>query len=587
MNLDFCYTTELDIIRTNYPMIICKFCQMPLVRPVLCTNCHDYMCQLCPSLCASNRCCDTNFIINLNNADNSFNGKGAIVKTLELLEIFCAVNRENGCKWIGRRGEYLDHYHECTNNYKLCVFGCGAFVSNDNVEHLNHCNAYDNWLSLKPLQLNIDDKYLCHLKHNQFENHKFEEKINKLKNNTLISKYHGTIVADDNINSHTLAELVLPNEDTTWMISIYLSWKSSVPGLDDHIKNIQQYQQINNGSIIGPQNEQQIRDKSIYDTCIKYNLPYDEFKSDWVNKLKNYVESKSIEFTLLNCDNNLKQLFHSDWNNDIKKYVERKSIEFVCNKFNLQPLHEYVNNWTKAMCKFIALQTDTEFNKTDYRSNYLFDYMSDKYNIKLIYNPSFPGGIFTPNGNINPYHCVFTKHMPCSTQKHNDFINDIKLFENDVNQRIKIQKTLICNTIRSGIIKQIEDVKKEYHHNLFNEIDSPRKKFHDNLYNEINGVFLNYYNNYLSEINNPRNHCDNISKYIELRINKNIKIGDINYNFESHKKDPLLLSVKKDTNIELRTIKILINSIKTGTIGPMFGEQLIIDNAIIIANKIG
>lgn len=66
---------DIDSIRANYPMIICKFCQMPLVRPVLCTNCYDYMCQLCPSLYASNRCCETNCINNLNNTDNSLMAK--------------------------------------------------------------------------------------------------------------------------------------------------------------------------------------------------------------------------------------------------------------------------------------------------------------------------------------------------------------------------------------------------------------------------------------------------------------------------------------------------------------------------------
>lgn len=238
------------------------------------------------------------------------------------------------------------------------------------------------------------------------------------------------------------------------------------------------------------------------------------------------------------------------------------------------------------------MRVNSEMIKSFYKNMDKNDYISNKYNIKLSYNSThmgifYPSGLFTPDDKINAYHCAFTDHMPRGSTKHNEFINDIKFFENDLHQKIKTQETLTKNNINSGIIKQIEDTKIEYYNNLFNENDGPRKYYYDNLYKEINDTHLNYYNIYLSEMNNQKNQCDNnISKHIELRLNKSIKFANIVYNFESHKNVSKLLSIKKHTNINLRTIKILFNSIKTGAYGPIFAEQLIIDNAIIIAHRI-
>lgn len=235
----------------------------------------------------------------------------------------------------------MDHYFECTKNYKLCDFGCGTFISNDDVVHFNHCSDYDNWIKTKPFDPNIDSKYLCHLKHNQLRFHNLKTELNRLKNNTLISSYLGTIIANENTISHILADLVLPDEDATWLVSVYLSWNSSVPGLDDYKKNIQQ--QINNN--IPLLNQEQIRNKSIYDTYVKYGLYYNRFKSAWSTELKIYAESKSIKFVLSKCDNNFKQLFQTDWHNDVKKYVERNMWkEKVLNLFVINSIfNRYMN----------------------------------------------------------------------------------------------------------------------------------------------------------------------------------------------------------------------------------------------------
>lgn len=120
MNYNFEYVLGIAEIKSNHSMVICKFCQMPVVRPVLCTNCYDFMCQICPITHSSNRCCGTDNIANLNDTEFSFNGKGAIAKILEELEIYCAINKENGCQWIGKRRNYLDHHHHCIKNYKIC-----------------------------------------------------------------------------------------------------------------------------------------------------------------------------------------------------------------------------------------------------------------------------------------------------------------------------------------------------------------------------------------------------------------------------------------------------------------------------------
>ncbi len=330
MNLNFDY---IDTIRKNYRMLICKFCNMPLVRPMMCTKCSHFMCQVCPLNGTSNRCCDTSDIVNLNEGDDSFNGNGAIASTLGQFEILCAVNNRNGCKWIGTRAEYLGHYYQCLKNYNLCAFGCGLIVNNDDVQHLNTCEYYDNWNKSQHSNFNGANNSLCQLKSVQLENHILKAELQQVKNNNLSVCFSGIIEASDdkyctyekNIrycssssidddNNYILVELTLPDEDAKWMISIHMSWKSCIPGLSDHNQAI---------------------DQAIKNTCAKHNLQVDLFENGWSSGLETYVFNESVKYALSSCDPAIKENIKCQWRTDIKEYAKTKSTEHVKNKYNL------------------------------------------------------------------------------------------------------------------------------------------------------------------------------------------------------------------------------------------------------------
>lgn len=122
------------------------------------------MCQICPSLHISKRCC-------VSEKNTYLNVKGSIIKILEQLEIYCAVNKVNGCKWSGPRVEYFDHYNKCAKKYQPCIFGCGKIIHNNDIIHFDTCKHFNEWLD----NGDIDDaefkkKCLMHIKYNRFNN---------------------------------------------------------------------------------------------------------------------------------------------------------------------------------------------------------------------------------------------------------------------------------------------------------------------------------------------------------------------------------------------------------------------------------
>jgi hypothetical protein len=187
MNLNFEYTQTIDSIKEKFPHIVCKYCIKPLVNPYLCENCCDFMCEVCPSTNITNRCCDIDKEKKTNNNDNInlLNGKGSIAKVLEELEIYCAVNKINGCQWIGKRSDYILHYNECIQEYDPCIFGCGKNICKDDINHYAICIFFNKWLDNDNINdLEFRKKCLIHIKYNRCMMNYIFDKIKKTFDST-------------------------------------------------------------------------------------------------------------------------------------------------------------------------------------------------------------------------------------------------------------------------------------------------------------------------------------------------------------------------------------------------------------------
>ncbi len=241
-------------------------------------------------------------------------------------------------------------------------------------------------------------------------------------------------------------------------------------------------------------------------------------------------------------------------------------LEYIDKKYNIT----FDDNYLDDLCKNGHLIVTDGYRCFYTRHNYLFKIYSRLY--------------------LNGSSKHITTLMPKGTQKHKDFVKDVKNFTDDLHKKIKDQELLIKNNIRSTIIKQIEDEKNAFYDDMMEKIDGPRKKYYDELYKKINDTYLNDYNNaYLKDYINSLpvdDQKNNIPKCIELHLKKHIRIGTSLYDMKSYKNESKIVSIKKNQDIESRKINIFVKSIKTGLIEPRFVEKLVIDNAVIMANRI-
>jgi hypothetical protein len=189
MNVELEYVQPIETIKEKHPHIICKQCDKPLIRPIFCENCCDFVCQSCLT---NALCCEFSKVIFLSDTNNeSINGKGSIAKLLEQLEIYCPINRTNGCEWIGMRKEYFDHCNECDKKYQLCKFGCGIKVDD---QHYNICGHTKQWLI-------YDSQNRCNELNNLKQRNKFKYIRDKIKNSKLKNQAQIIQFDTDNIEN--------------------------------------------------------------------------------------------------------------------------------------------------------------------------------------------------------------------------------------------------------------------------------------------------------------------------------------------------------------------------------------------------
>jgi hypothetical protein len=401
MNLDFEYILSVESIKEKHSHIICKFCNKPLVNPVLCEDCYNFMCQICPSISSTlsanskltditNRCCGNNTISYLNRADdgNSFNGKGFIAKILDNLEIYCAVNKVNGCKWIGKRSDYLDHYRECNQMYCECVYGCGQIVDTNDIYHLDSCEAFNKWSSVSSIKEN--DKKMATYMHytkikiqdmqNQIKmentltdhlNNKIKEIQNEIRNydnqiqeienkigyhdnqffamqhqnhmKTIKAIYEGNIIADAEKPEIILAKIVLPDIDAIWSINIF--FKSEQNTINKHNETYDDAMKKKRGQVAELM-------------CSEYGLPF----CDYVDANNNFNLSKAA-FFLVGKQNGSIEYTRGCLN---KKYSEiLKEHQAQCDhNYQYITIHGYVHTNTK-ISDYKSLSQGTITSKYD------------------------------------------------------------------------------------------------------------------------------------------------------------------------------------------------------------------------------
>lgn len=142
-NNNFEYLTNIKEIRKTYPHIFCKFCNEILISPIYCNICGDFVCYEC--LIKNNcECCDTKITA----TNDNINGRGAISKVLNTLQIYCPINKNNGCEWIGQRIDVEKHLIECQKSYVECIFGCKENIILDDYEHYDFCDKYQSWTKI-------------------------------------------------------------------------------------------------------------------------------------------------------------------------------------------------------------------------------------------------------------------------------------------------------------------------------------------------------------------------------------------------------------------------------------------------------
>jgi hypothetical protein len=181
MNIGLEYIQPVETIKEKHSHIICKQCNKPLIKPVFCENCCEFICQLCLT---NGTCCEFSKVIYLTDTNNeSINGKGSIAKLLEQLEIYCPINKICGCDWIGVRRDYFDHCNKCDKKYQLCKFGCGTKFNIDNIGHYDICDFANKWFDITKSDRNDDLNRMTYK--NRFtcgKNKLLEESNIKLKN---------------------------------------------------------------------------------------------------------------------------------------------------------------------------------------------------------------------------------------------------------------------------------------------------------------------------------------------------------------------------------------------------------------------
>ncbi len=122
--MNFQYVQDINITKKKDSKIICKLCDKPLVDPVFCSHCSEIFCIAC----LTNNRCDPAFI-------HSLDVKNPIIQSLQELEIFCPINKHNGCGWIGMRKDYLDHCNDCEKKYEICSLCCELKYDDNQVIH--------------------------------------------------------------------------------------------------------------------------------------------------------------------------------------------------------------------------------------------------------------------------------------------------------------------------------------------------------------------------------------------------------------------------------------------------------------------
>lgn len=132
MNLEFYYVSNINKIRKEYSLVICKLCDKPLVKPVQCSFCREIFCHKCYHKTYISCCTDGRLIDPNGNSDILFNGQGNIEKKLGELDVYCAENRFLGCKWQGKRKNYIEHYQKCSAEYLKCYYTPETLINSEN-----------------------------------------------------------------------------------------------------------------------------------------------------------------------------------------------------------------------------------------------------------------------------------------------------------------------------------------------------------------------------------------------------------------------------------------------------------------------
>jgi hypothetical protein len=189
----FIYDADyLESIRSSNKLLFCCICDYILEYPVCCYECQNIMCLACVKSINHN-CTDVP-----TSSKHSINGNPLQQIYLSKLNVQCALNRKNGCKWKGTRDAYTFHITECETIYSKCEF-CDAFINKNSTEHYdNHCSSYKKWILTSAPDTKIA-AYIKHLLNHNEANQKqikfFENQINALEKNVASLKSSHNIYA--------------------------------------------------------------------------------------------------------------------------------------------------------------------------------------------------------------------------------------------------------------------------------------------------------------------------------------------------------------------------------------------------------
>lgn len=138
MNYNYLLTTQE--IRDTIPIVTCKVCKLPLIKPVVCPKCCYFTCFSCLDLAVG--CCK---LIDANPRELiDEDGTGPIHPMLSRLEVFCE-NKNFGCEWAGIRGLHSVHLSICKMKSKKCDFCDTKVLESEIYSHIAECKDVENW----------------------------------------------------------------------------------------------------------------------------------------------------------------------------------------------------------------------------------------------------------------------------------------------------------------------------------------------------------------------------------------------------------------------------------------------------------